>query len=236
MDYRIECIDEFEVLRYLGFKQFRPGELKKGLPEMTAQVEETLLEVRAMSGELKTTARPKGTFLRIPLTRKEDKFYLLDGNLELPGRSIANHLKDSSEVILISGTLGITVDQYLRKLELSDMKKAVMTDSIASVAIENILDQVQNEIRQTLKEGEFLTDRFAPGYGDLPISLNRTLAEILDTRRRIGLTVSGSGIMIPRKSIMAIIGVADREQPQFARGCSTCTMKKDCTYSKAVKK
>lgn len=235
MDYKIEYIDESDVLRYLGFKNFRAGVVKRGTgeTETSPEVEATLKEVREMAGEILRVARPKGIYQRIPLTRRDGEFYLLDGSLHLPGKSIKHHLKESHEVILITGTLGIAIDQYLRSTQLKDMKRAVMSDSIASVAIENILDQVQEEIEQGLGDGEYLTDRFAPGYGDLPIELNRRLAGLLDTKRQIGLTVSASGIMIPRKSVMAIIGVADRPQGKFARGCANCTMKEDCSFNKA---
>ena len=237
MDYKIECVDEFEVMRYLGFRQFRAGELKSrsSAVALTPEVEETLREVRLLTEEIREIARPRGTFRRVPLSCMENEYYLLNGKLHLPGRSIKNHLKDSREAILITGTLGISIDQHLRSLQVSDIKKAVMSDSVASAAIENILDQIQADIRSTLTAGEHLTDRFAPGYGDLPIELNGPLSQLLDTKRRIGLTVTGSGIMIPRKSILAIIGVADREQPRFARGCSTCSMNKECNYKKAGK-
>lgn len=235
MDYKIEYIDEFEVLRYLGFKNFRAGDRKRGNAgsDTSAEVAATLEEVGVLAEEVKRIARPKGIYQRVPLTKREGEYYLLDGGLHLPGKSIKNHLKESREVILITGTLGISIDQYLRSSQLTDMKKAVICDSIASVAIENILDQVQAQIRQTLAEGEFLTDRFAPGYGDLPLELNGLLAGLLDTKRGIGLTVSSSGIMIPRKSILAILGVAGNAQPQFARGCAVCAMKEDCNYNKA---
>lgn len=235
MDYEIECIDETEVMGYLGFRQFRAGQLKTndGV-ELTPEVMETLLEVRLLTEEIKNIAKPRGTFRRVPLTYLNNEYSLLSGELKLSGRSITNHLKDSTEAILISGTLGISIDQLLRNLEVKDIKKALMMDSVASVAIENILDQIQADLRRTLAEGEHLTDRFAPGYGDLPLELNGPLSELLDTKRKIGLTVTSSGIMIPRKSILAIIGVADREQRPLARGCSTCRMIKECNYSKGV--
>lgn len=237
MDYQINSVDESEVLRYLGYKDFRAGVLKRGTaPEASPELEMIRSEIRQLADELTGIARPKGIWKRLPLIRNDGELSLLNGSLPLPGKSIRNHLKDSSEVILITGTLGITVDQYLRSVQLTDLKKAVMTDSIASSAIENILDQIQAQIRLTLAEGEFLTDRFAPGYGDLPIGLNSILAQLLDTKRQIGLTVSASGIMIPRKSIMAIIGVAGSAQPQFTRGCANCTMSEECNFSKVENK
>ncbi len=235
MDYKITYIDEPEVLRYLGFKEFRAGVQKRGTggPSSTPQIETTRQEIREMAEDLKAIARPRGIYKRVPLTRAAGDYFLLNGALALTGKSIRHHLKDSHEVILVTGTLGISVDQYLRSIQLTDMKKAVMSDAIASVAIENILDQVCAQIGQHLGDHEFLTDRFAPGYGDLPIELNGPLAHLLDTKRQIGLTVSEQGIMIPRKSILAILGVADRIQPQFTRGCATCTQKTDCNYNKA---
>ena len=61
-----------------------------------------------------------------------------------------------------------------------------------------------------LYNDRFLTDRFSPGYGDFPMESSKDLVGLLDAGRRIGLTVSQSGILIPRKSVTAVLGVSDR--------------------------
>jgi cobalamin-dependent methionine synthase I len=52
-----------------------------------------------------------------------------------------------------------------------------------------------------------LRPRFSPGYGDLSLSVQSDLLNVLDARRNIGLTLSDSLMMIPQKSVTAIVGL-----------------------------
>ena len=54
--------------------------------------------------------------------------------------------------------------------------------------------------------------------------------------RRIGVTLSESALMIPQKSVTALIGVSDRPQPKRAGGCESCGMREDCAYRKEGKR
>ena len=81
----------------------------------------------------------------------------------------------------------------------------------------------------------FLTDRFSPGYGDMPLDDQHALFRILNVSRRIGISLSESGLMIPQKSVTALIGVADRPQPKRSRGCASCGMRENCPYRKGGK-
>ena len=82
------------------------------------------------------------------------------------------------------------------------------------------------------EEGLLLTDRFSPGYGDLPLKLQIGLCAALNTSRRIGLTVTPSLILVPRKSVTALLGIADRPKTLRKRGCEVCGMFLHCPYRK----
>ena len=97
-------------------------------------------------------------------------------------------------------------------------------------AIENVLDNLCEDIGGQV-EG-YLTDRFSPGYGDFPFAQQPELCRVLDLPRRIGVTLSPGGLMIPQKSVTALVGVADRPQTKRFRGCAYCSQFKNCTYRK----
>ena len=103
-----------------------------------------------------------------------------------------------------------------------------MLDCCASAAIENVCDNLCADLQEEL-EG-YLTDRFSPGYGDLPITLQRSFLLALNAQRRIGLTVTDSCLLIPSKSVTAIIGVSDAPVERGTRGCAVCNMKDSCAY------
>ena len=73
--------------------------------------------------------------------------------------------------------------------------------------IEKWMDFTESEIRKELREGEHLTSRYSPGYGDLPIESQHTILNLLDASRKIGVSLTGSLMMVPSKSVSAVIGV-----------------------------
>ncbi len=141
-------------------------------------------------------------------------------------------LKESHACIFMAATLGSRIDKEMKKLQVQDMMKAVLFDSCASAAIEAVCDNLQKELQ---KSYPYLTDRYSCGYGDLPITLQASFLQALDAQRRIGLHVNESSLLVPMKSVTAIIGIADRIQPAVLRGCGHCQLVKQCAYRKRGK-
>ena len=50
------------------------------------------------------------------------------------------------------------------------------------------------------------TFRFAPGYGDVPLSLQKQIFDNIPETSRMGLTLDGGCLMHPFKSMTGIIG------------------------------
>ena len=75
--------------------------------------------------------------------------------------------------------------------------------------------------------------RYSPGYGDLPLSLQGDLLWLLDAPRRVGLTVSPSHILLPRKSVTAILGISETPVSRSTRSCLSCPGRDGCNYRKA---
>lgn len=153
--------------------------------------------------------------------------------LPLAGEDIQGLLAESREAVLMAVTLGPGIERLLMRREVTDMADAVILDACASAAVENVCDHFEFDLRDALKgEGLYLTDRFSPGYGDLPLDAQARLCAALDTARRIGLTVSSNYIMVPRKSVTAILGISERPQPLRRRGCEVCSLFLTCPYRK----
>ena len=112
------------------------------------------------------------------------------------------------------------------------MTSALILDSMASTAIEQVCDTAEKEIREKISKDNFMTWRFSPGYGDLPITIQREFVRVTDAEKRIGLTVNEGGILLPRKSVTAIIGLSKEPIPKQRRGCAYCNMNKTCQFRK----
>lgn len=214
MEARLTELNYHEILMYLGHRG------QTVTPEIEAQI-------RRCMDEVTKAAQPRLVYRRIPLERGE-----IPG-LPLAGEDMCALLTPCREAVLLAATLGPRIEQLLMRREVTDMADAVIMDACASTAIENVCDHFEFDLRDEVKEeGLYLTDRFSPGYGDLPLNTQPRLCEALNTARRIGLTVSPNLILVPRKSVTAILGIADTPQPLRKRGCEVCSMFLMCPYRK----
>ena len=87
-------------------------------------------------------------------------------------------------------------------LEQKKILQAFILDSIGSVAIEELMNNICNDIKE--KYGT-ITKRFSPGYGDWPLTNQYDLLKWIGAEK-IGISLSPTFQMIPRKSISAIVG------------------------------
>ncbi|MDU2197246.1 MAG: vitamin B12 dependent-methionine synthase activation domain-containing protein [Peptostreptococcaceae bacterium] len=216
-------IDREEVLRYLEYK----GQ------DIDNNLIEIIEECRNIT---KDRINPRYTFRVYSIKQKYKGIIELEGtNLILESNDLYEILKDCNECILMAATLGINIEKDIKKYSCTELTKGIIIDSCATTAIEEVCDRVQNEIENNiLKNGQYLTFRYSPGYGDLSIEKNTEILTILNGQKEIGLTITNSGIMIPRKSVIAIIGITDKKVEQDKTSCSTCKNKSKCKFKKGV--
>ena len=107
---------------------------------------------------------------------------------------------------------------------------ALILDAVLSAAVEAVCDEQEERLRGEFAERSlFLTDRFSPGYGDFSIEYQRPIVQMLDAAKKIGLTLTDSCMMVPSKSVTAVIGISETSLPCHRQGCEICT-KTDCLY------
>ena len=208
MEARLTRIDPAEALRYLGHRGAPDGEL--------------LARIEALSGSLIGAAKPRLVWRRLPLCQENDGLIV--------GRDLRALLRESTEIVLFAATLGAEVELLLRRAQLRDMAEAVILDACADCAIENVCDNFCADLA-ALAAPDYLTDRYSPGYGDLPLEHQKVLFSALNVTRRIGVTLTESGLMLPQKSVTAILGVSPTPRGRRA-GCAHCPMNETCAYRK----
>ena len=213
-------LDRAALARYLGYPSHQPP--ARDLP-LLQQAEREILK----------TAAPRCVFARFALARTEEGLLLGGTEILLEGEDIARHLAGCHSAILFAATLGVGIDRLLLQAQVQDLARSVMLDAAASVAAEQTAEGAQRAAEAALcKEGEYHTGRFSPGYGDLPIGLQRQLIPLLDAPRQIGLTVTSSAILAPRKSVTALIGIADGPVRGRLAGCDHCLLREKCEWRK----
>ena len=96
-----------------------------------------------------------------------------------------------------------------------------------------LCNALEAEIRTSVQaQGHYLTGRFSPGYGDCPLTLQQPFAIALDTVRGLGMAVTPENLLTPRKSVTAILGVADHPVTGTRAGCGHCLLREKCEYRK----
>lgn len=211
-------IDRGEVLRYLGY---HGGDIGDKVEQQLETAGERVISV----------ARPRLIYAVYPFAC-QDSLRLEGTVLCLEGEAIRTHLSGCGQVILMAATLGADMDKEIARTQIIDMGLAAIIDASADAAIEYVCDSLQARLEREFA-GKFLTERFSPGYGDMPLSQQEPLCRILDTDRKIGLRVTESYIMFPRKSVTAIIGISDTPVKRSGRGCESCNLAETCAIRKA---
>ena len=121
--------------------------------------------------------------------------------------SLVKNLADSSESFIFVVTLGIEVDRLLMRLSKTSRAEAFIFDAVASALAEAACDVAEEEI----KGDAVCRPRFSPGYGDLSLALEREIFAFLDCPRRIGVSLTEGLLMVPTKSVCAIVGILGEE-------------------------
>lgn len=150
--------------------------------------------------KLRDAIRCRYAFKRVPVKREGDLLDLGFGPFE--SRSLAARLAPCREAFVFAVTLGLEVDRLLMRLSASDPAGHFITDAYASALADAACDLAERELRGELP----CIHRYSPGYGDLSLDLQRPLLDFLDGRR-LGLTLTKNQLMVPTKSITAIMGI-----------------------------
>lgn len=211
-------LNRAEALRYMGYKDKEPDE---NVMNIIDECESVLLK----------SVKPRYTYKLFDIKTLENGISVLGTSLLFEGNNIKEHLKGCDKCILLCATVSAEVDKIIRSYETIDMTKTVISDCLASAAVEEVCNQAEIEIKEKLPDYNF-TWRFSPGYGDFPLTIQPEFLNVLDAQKRIGLSCTESLILIPRKSVTAVIGISKDPISKGKRGCVSCNMRDRCEYRK----
>ena len=177
-------------------------------------------------------AEPKFTYGYFNPEYSDEAVTISGTHITLRGNDIYRHLKGAKYFAVMAVTLGMNVERKIMLLEKTSMTEALIFDSAANACIESAAEYVNSLISEESKSKNMYTNyRYSPGYGDFPIEMQNSLIPLLRCQTAIGLSVTENSIMIPRKSITAIIGVFDSPQTDKT-SCEMCSMYHKCNIRK----
>lgn len=207
-----------DAIRYMGYKDETPD---RKISDIMDECESVLLKA----------IKPRYIYKVFDLEKTNEAIAVSGTSLLFEGKDIKSHLSECDKCVLMCATLSVDADKQILSYEATDMTKAVICDCLASAAVEQVCNIAESEIKEKLKNYYF-TWRFSPGYGDFPLEIQHGFLKVLDAGKRIGVNSTDSMILIPRKSVTAVIGISNHEISKGKRGCICCNMRERCEYVK----
>lgn len=193
IEYPSPEIERREILRYMG--------CKGGDSQIDGLLDSCICE----SADVLSY---KVVYTEVPISGDGDGIKL--GEIMTASRDLKKCLSGCDKAIIFAATVGLGIDRLINKYGRINPSRAVCFQAIGAERIEALCDAFCKDIAQYYAEsGKKLRPRFSPGYGDLPLSLQRDIFYLLSCEKRIGLTLNDSLLMSPSKSVTAIVGIYD---------------------------
>lgn len=157
--------------------------------------------------------------------------------MKITSKNLGKNLKGCQQAVVFAATLGLQADVLVKRASRSgNVSQAVIFQAAQAAIIEEYCDCCQKEIQGLLeRQKQYLRPRFSPGYGDFTIEHQRDLTRLLNTPKTIGLTLSDHFILIPTKSVTAIMGITKEQQSCPLKGCESCE-KTDCQFRRGERR
>lgn len=156
-------------------------------------------------------ARPRSLIRRAPMRAREGVLIIGDA-LTIPSRDLCRLFAGAREGLALAVTLGAPLDTLVRRLMLTDSALGAAVGACASALVDEVIDELLREqAADLMQEGLTLSPRFSPGYGDAPLSCQGALLSWLEARR-IGISLTAGGLMLPEKSVTALIALRFAEE------------------------
>jgi len=176
-----------EALRYAGVR------------ESTPQTEALLDECIAIA---KDSWQYRVCWEEYPLVQTGNELDL--GFAKLTSDALLVNLRGCDRIVLFAATVGFGIDRLIARYKTTSPSRAHMLQALGAERIESLCDVFHEEIRQTLGDTR---PRFSPGFGDVPLALQKQIFLALQCTKHIGVSLGESLLMAPSKSVTAIIGI-----------------------------
>lgn len=190
----ISDIPWLQIAQRLGYPNFESVQNRE--KQLLEEILKKILSVWEPKGTLKNS--------RI-LNFKDDKIICED--IEIPSKNLVQIFKNSHKITALLVTAGSKAVEYKEQLlKNNELTKATLADAILSELTDALADELNRFVlRQASLNGFKLTMRFSPGYGDLALNFQKNLLDFLDSNK-FQVTLTENYIMIPEKSVTALIG------------------------------
>lgn len=212
--YDAPKINKKEILRYMG--------CKNNTEDIDSLIDDCLHETLSKLSY-------KVCYRQFAICQNENSLNL--SFMTINSHDLSKNLKGCENIIVFAATIGIEVDRLISKYGKISPAKSLCIQAIGAERIESLCNTFNNDIKSQLAEKNLFTrPRFSPGYGDLPLTVQKDFFRVLDCTRKIGLSLNDSLLMSPSKSVTAIIGICkEKTGCSLENTCDNCK-KQNCSF------
>ncbi len=211
-----------EVLRREGIKQ--DAKLR---PNIKSLILELLVSVRN-----EHLLEPAIAYEIYSITEVGHHQLWLEGNMALHGRLLPSVLAEAKELAVVVGTIGPKLEARVADcFDRDEPLRGLLLDGIGSAAVDSLSQEACQFIkREVSSSGYQASSPFSPGMPGFPLLEQWQLFKLLPADK-IGVCLTSSAMMVPRKSISMVIGIGP-QVPNWTQVeiCAHCGLKETCSH------
>jgi hypothetical protein len=211
-----------EVLRRQGLgggAKVRP-EIKILIRELLASLKKTRLLKSAVAYEYYTISSMNGSQIS------------LEGDKAIHGPLIPAIFPEAKELAVLLCTIGPRLEKQVTDYSKSgEAMRGMILDGIGSTAVDMIAREVLRRLASEVSSrGHEISSPVNPGMPGFPLTEQWNLLKLVNADE-IGVSLTSSGIMVPRKSASMVIGIGPKmTRWTEAEICARCNLRETCHY------
>ncbi len=199
-----------------------PRAVHKDKPLLLSSAERAL-------NEGKSLLHPTALLREVGVREHRHNRVLLEDNSEMTGPLVARHLAGAQRVAAVVCTIGPELEDTVSRLLGEETLFALALDGMGNAAVEMLTQQICAHIGEQNESGGLMASTpLSPGTPEWPVEIGqREVFSLLDAARA-GVSLTFTGMMIPKKSMSFIVGIGpDMAQTSL---CEICSLKDTCRY------
>ncbi|MCX8171462.1 MAG: hypothetical protein N3E47_05765 [Candidatus Bathyarchaeota archaeon] len=196
----MKVIDPIPV--QLNLEEFMRSSAARGLRET---------DVARLMDKCRPLIEPKAVYAFLKIVEINDDKVLLSSGHTLKSIILSDMLKPGQPVVPFVATIGPKLENHILENAKGSMLQAWIMEKIGDYALEKAVGYVRSLIERDL--GGSATS-FGPGTGTgklFGIEQQEILFRILEPSKNIGVHLTPSYLMVPRKSVSSVLAVTEKE-------------------------
>jgi len=175
---------------------------------------------------------PAAAYEYYPVTGMSGVQISLECDRAVSGLAIPSLFPEAKEIAVLIGTIGPNLEkQATAYFNRHEPLRGLLLDGIGSAAVDSLTQEVCKFMAgEASSRGYQVSSPINPGMPGFPITEQRQMLKLVPSEG-IGVSLTSSGVMVPRKSTSMVISLG----PQMttwtqAEVCARCNLEKTCPY------